>query len=73
MSEITKIKSLKALRELKNKTRHELELEKLEFENAKLRLNHEMDFKKIMPNISSILLSGVQKTFVGSILKKFGR
>lgn len=73
MSEINNIKSLKELRDLKNRTRHELDIEKLEFENAKLRLSHEMDFGRIMPDLSSLLMSKVQKTFVGSILKKFGK
>jgi len=71
MKDLSNIKSLKELRKLKLQAKHELELEKLTFENSKLKLNQELDMKRIMPDLSSLLLGSIQKTFVGSILKKF--
>ncbi|MBD80516.1 MAG: hypothetical protein CL840_16485 [Crocinitomicaceae bacterium] len=68
---MSKLNSLQQLKELKQKRKHELDLEKLKFENSQLRLKQEMNLERISSDIYNQGMSFIQNKLLSRLLSAF--
>lgn len=73
MKKLSDIKNLEELALLRQQARYNMEIDKLEFENAKLKLQHQLDRKRLAYDASGLAFNWIQKfvvQFLGSKVKK---
>lgn len=68
--DLIQIKSIEELKTQRLMAKHALELERLEFQNSKLKLERELDAKKIWGDLSQLLLSGLQHKVINGIFNR---
>lgn len=71
MRGLDKIESLEDLKVLRLQLKHQLKIQKLEAENSRLKMMQEFESKKLLSNVSELVISAFQKTALSSFFRLF--
>lgn len=71
MKELNNLESLEDLKNLRLRLKHQLKIQSLEAENSRLKMMQELDSKRLFTNISQLVVSSIQKSALGNIIKLF--
>lgn len=71
MRGLNKIESLEDLKVLRLQLKHQLKIQKLEAENSRLKMMQEFESKKLLSNVSKLVISAFQKTALSSFFRLF--